>query len=188
VHLAAFPGFFLSRLGAGFLRQLYRTFVCDPDGVCVVAERQMESGGEEIVGFIAGTTAPASLFRRALVNRGVLFALAATGALVRHPVLVGKRLIAAIWYRGDSPPHQPSAALLSSLAVVPSVRQLGIGRTLVAAFCAATRQAKLRYVYLTTDQEDNEAVNRFYHSLGFEVSATTTRGDGRTMNTFLKSV
>jgi ribosomal protein S18 acetylase RimI-like enzyme len=79
-------------------------------------------------------------------------------------------------------------ALLSSLGVVPQVRHLGIGRELVKAFCAAARKSDLQYVYLTTDQRDNEVVNRFYRSLGFNISATTTRRDGRTMNTYMKPV
>jgi ribosomal protein S18 acetylase RimI-like enzyme len=117
-----------------------------------------------------------------------MFAWSAMGALARHPALVGRRLAAAIWYRGDSPPHTPSAALLSSLGVVAEARHLGIGRELVNAFCAAARKSSLQCVYLTTDQRDNEAVNRFYCSLGFNISATTTRRDGRTMNTYLKPV
>src|SRR5690348_15868578 len=40
VHRAAFRGFFLSTLGSGFLRQMYRTFVTEADGICILAERR----------------------------------------------------------------------------------------------------------------------------------------------------
>jgi len=189
VHLAAFPDFFLSRLGAGFLRQLYRTFVQDPDGICLVAHCAAAGETSRIVGFIAGSSAPAMLFRRALLHRGVAFAWAATFALLRHPLVVGRRLAAAVRYRGDPPAGQiGSGALLSSLGVAPEARQLGVGRQLVDAFCAVARDSKLKSVYLTTDNRDNEGANRFYRSLGFELSATTTRSDGRIMNTYVKSI
>jgi ribosomal protein S18 acetylase RimI-like enzyme len=187
-HLIAFPGFFLSRLGFGFLRQLYRVFVSDPDGVCLVAERCTDGGKLRIVGFVAGATAPDALFRRALISRGFVFALCASAAILRNPITVGRRLFSALWYRGEKPPSIPSAALLSSVAVVPDVRNCGIGRALMYGFCDAARARGSHCVYLTTDHDGNEAVNTFYGSLGFTVFATTTRKDGRTMSTYLRSL
>jgi ribosomal protein S18 acetylase RimI-like enzyme len=187
-HLIAFPGFFLSRLGFGFLRELYRVFVSDPDGICLVAGRCTDGGKLRIVGFVAGATAPEPLFRRALISRGFVFALCASAAMLRNPIMVGRRLFSALWYRGEKPPSIPSATLLSSVAVVPDAQHGGIGRALMSEFCDAARARGSRWVYLTTDHHGNEAVNSFYGSLGFTVFATTTRQDGRTMSTYVRSL
>lgn len=42
VHLAAFPGFFLTSLGRKFLSEMYRGFLKHPSGIFFVAE---EGGG-----------------------------------------------------------------------------------------------------------------------------------------------
>jgi len=187
VHLSAFPGFFLSRLGPGFLQQLYRTFVTDPDGICLVAESAAGTS-RRIVGFVAGSSAPAALFRRALLRRGLQFAWSAAGALLLDPVGVGRRLLAATRYRGERPAAIPTASLLSSLGVAPNARTAGVGRALISGFCGAARSRHSSHVYLTTDQQDNDAVNRFYHSLDFTVHATTSRPDGRVMITYVKAI
>jgi ribosomal protein S18 acetylase RimI-like enzyme len=188
VHLSAFPGFFLSRLGSQFVRQLYRAFVTDRDGICLVAECAAPADRGRIVGFVAGSSAPASFFRRALLGRGLLFFWYASGALLRDPIVVARRLFAAIWYRGEQPAVMPSATLLSSLAVAPDFRLGGVGRTLVDGFCSAARSRHSRCVYLTTDRNDNDAANGFYTSLDFTVLATTTRPDGRAMITYVKAL
>jgi ribosomal protein S18 acetylase RimI-like enzyme len=188
VHLSAFPDFFLSRLGFRFLRQLYRVFVTDPDGICLIAEYGSATERGSIVGFVAGSSAPAALFRRALRSRGLLFAWSAAGALLRDPVTVARRLLAAISYRGEQPAMLPSAALLSSLAVAPGARLGGVGRALVNGFCGAARSRHSPCVYLTTDRNDNDAVNSFYRTLDFTVLTTTTRRDGRVMITYVKTL
>jgi hypothetical protein len=58
LHLAAFPGFFLTSLGPGFLRLLYAGFAHEPDGICIAAEQQCV-----IVGFAEGTEKPVTVRR-----------------------------------------------------------------------------------------------------------------------------
>lgn len=45
VHLAAFPGFFLTSLGRRFLIEMYRGFLSHPSGIFFVAEEQGRSWG-----------------------------------------------------------------------------------------------------------------------------------------------
>ena len=37
IHLAAFEGFFLESMGKRFLKELYRGFLVEPSGLCLVA-------------------------------------------------------------------------------------------------------------------------------------------------------
>jgi ribosomal protein S18 acetylase RimI-like enzyme len=187
LHEIAFAGFFLTMLGRPFLRELYRGFVVETDGVCWIAESELTPEKPEIVGFVAGALSPRQFFRRLLMRRGFHFALAALPGIARHPLGVLPRVLSALWYRGDEPNAAPNGALLSSLGVNPSTGRRGIGRMLVCAFCddAAARGAPA--VYLTTDRDDNDAVNAFYEQLGFHILGRAIRR-GRTMNTYLREV
>ena len=180
VHEAAFAGFFLTQLGRGFLRQLYRSFIVEPDGICRVAEAQLTPGGKEVIGFVAGSSKPEQFFRNLLFRRGLLFALTAVPGLLRHPLKVLPRLLSALSYRGERPPTVQGGALLSSLGVHPNAARSGFGRALVDAFCEDA--ARLG------DEQGNEAAKRFYERAGFRVLDMQARGDGRVMNTYVRSV
>jgi ribosomal protein S18 acetylase RimI-like enzyme len=188
VHEAAFAGFFLTQLGRGFLRQLYRSFIVEPDGICRVAEAQLTPGGREVIGFVAGSSKPELFFRNLLLRRGLLFALAAVPGLLRHPLKVLPRLLSALSYRGERPPTVQGGALLSSLGVHPNAARCGFGRVLVDAFCEDAARRGARAVYLTTDQQGNEAAKRFYERAGFRVLDMQARSSGRLMNTYVRSV
>src|SRR5439155_23089815 len=82
IHLAAFPGFFLSCLGRRFLRELYRALLADSDGIAYVA---VESG--RVLGFAAGTVRD-GFYPRAARAPWFRFGAAAAAAVLRHPLLV----------------------------------------------------------------------------------------------------
>jgi len=115
LHIAAFPGFFLTSLGPRFLRLLYAGFANEPKGICIAAE---EKG--VIIGFAAGTTAPDVFFGRLLRRQGWRFAIAAIPGLLRNPGFVARKCFGALFYRGEQPTGLANAALLSSLAVSPA--------------------------------------------------------------------
>jgi len=187
LHETAFAGFFLTVLGAAFLRELYRGFISESHGICWIAELELTAGKSEIVGFVAGALCPGQFFRGLLFKRGICFALAAVPGLARHPLRVLPRVLSAVWYRGDKPSAAPDGALLSSLGVNPSVGRQGIGKTLVSAFCANAASLGAPTVYLTTDRDGNDAVNAFYERQGFHVIGVAEQR-GRTMNTYLRAV
>src|SRR5258706_41974 len=160
IHLAAFPGFFLSFLGGRFLRELYRAVIADGEGIAFVA---LSSG--TVIGFAAGT-ASQGFYRRAAKRRWWRFGLASAGALLRRPS-IARRLLRALY----APPKTSSdGALLMSLAIDPRAQRSGAGKALISAFvdAAATRGAKA--ILLTTDRAGNDAVNAFYRDQGFLVA------------------
>ena len=79
LHLAAFPGFFLSFLGPRFLRLFYAEAVA-VGGICLVVEAR---GG--VAGFVAGSDRPGGFYGALLRRRALAFALAAAPALLRRP-------------------------------------------------------------------------------------------------------
>jgi ribosomal protein S18 acetylase RimI-like enzyme len=187
VHEAAFDGFFLTELGPSFLRQLYRGFIAENGGICCVVETVLPDGSTNLSGFVAGALWPKEFFRHLLYRRGLYFALAAIPALCRRPGRFLPRLFFALKYRGEAPPVAQQGALLSSLGVRPGVTRAGFGSILVDAFCSSAASKGANQVYLTTDSDDNVAVNRFYLKAGFKCVRTQVLR-GRRMNTYLREV
>jgi ribosomal protein S18 acetylase RimI-like enzyme len=181
LHEVAFPGFFLTSLGARFLRLLYSSFVNVDSGICIVAEN--ESG---VIGLVAGTSNPESFFKTLLRRMGVSFAIAAIPGLLRAPVPVVRKCMGAIFYRGEKPKEMTDAGLLSSLAVSPQVSGNNIGRQLVNTFCDELLARGVEAVYLTTDASGNDGVNRFYEKCGFHLVDRFERPNNRCMNRWAK--
>jgi len=102
--------------------------------------------------------------------------------LLRISVFVARKCLGALFYRGEQPAGLANAALLSSLAVDPACSGKGAGQALVKAFAdeAATRGCAC--VYLTTDQAENDRVNRFYEKCGFRLRDSFPRPGQRMMN------
>jgi GNAT superfamily N-acetyltransferase len=181
--MRAFRGFFLTTLGRRFLLELHHGFLRLPDGRLFVAE-----GDGSIAGFAAGTLAPDRFFRTLLVSRWFAFGWAAAGALIRHPLAVLPRLLAAVRYRGEPPARLTPAGLLSAIAVDPPLSGMGIGGMLISAYCEEAAQHGLRFVYLTTDRDDNESSNLFYQRHGFEAESQIRQRDGRIMMRYVRAL
>lgn len=183
VHLAAFPGFFLTSLGRKFLSEMYRGFLNHPSGIFLVAE-----GEGKVIGFAAGTSEPSSFFTELRRKRFISFLLCAFPALLRNPSTVLQKLIKAVFYRGDKPAGLEGGALLSSIGVRPDVLGKSIGQKLLNGF---EREVLLRgreFVYLTTDKVGNDRVNAFYKKNGYFVESSFSQHAGRTMLRYVKNI
>ena len=183
VHIQAYPGFFLTLMGTRFLRLLYSGFLNHPTGISLVACPQAKPS--EVIGFVVGTTQPQGFFSQLLRQHWLAFAMASLWPLLKKPGLVFVKLWSALFYRGESLPDQPNAALLSSLGVKPTAQGQQIGQQLVSAFLAHVQTAGATAVYLTTDQSDNTKANHFYTKLGFKLAGTCKRPHGRILNRYL---
>ena len=180
IHMRAFPTFFLTFLGRGFLREFYGSFCGPSEGIGFVA---VDSDSERVIGVVVGPVRPGGYFKRLLKRRWWAFCLHSTTAVLKRPSII-PRLLRAFTYRGDVSQEGPSRALLSSIAVEPEVQRSGAGKRLVEAFVLQARSRGVSGVCLTTDQADNEAVNGFYQRLGWTVESTFETPDGRKMNRY----
>lgn len=183
VHIRAFPGFFLTLMGPRFLHLLYTGFLNHPTGISLVA--CVQGKPSQVLGFVVGSTQPSGFFLQLLKRQWFAFGLASIWPLLRRPTLVFVKLWSALFYRGESLPDQPNAALLSSLGVDVAVQGKGVGQQLVKAFLAHAHTAGAPAVYLTTDQTGNAKANQFYTNLGFELAGTCKRPHGRILNRYL---
>ncbi|SFA80127.1 Ribosomal protein S18 acetylase RimI [Collimonas sp. OK607] len=181
VHKDAFKGFFLTSLGDGFLRELYRGFLDGEQGLLVVASR-----GQEILGFAAGTTEPDTFFKRLRRKRGAIFFIRAIPAILRRPLPVLHKIYGALFYKGDQPQTLHQAALLSSIGVAPHFGGKSLGGQLLAGFEQEVLSKGLKFVYLTTDQENNDHVNSFYTKYGYKQESQFMQQGSRPMLRYIK--
>lgn len=177
VHLSSFQGFFLTFLGPRFLASLYAYIVSSPDGVGYVA---MDGG--HIIGFVCGTTQPSGFYRRFFFKRWPEVISSVLLTAIRKPTIMPR----LVW-RVLSPPQaspEPGTATLMSIAVHPEYLNKGIGRALVQAFLSEIRQRGMQRVNLTTDKDNNDAVNAFYQRLGFRIVRSFVTPEARRMNEY----
>lgn len=183
VHLAAFEGFFLTMLGKPFLRKMYQAFSSEQYGVMQVAI----DDEQRIVGFAAGTLAPDLYFPALRKKMWFAFLIAAIPGIIKHPIKVLRKLYYAMFYKGDKPATLQQTALLSSIAVLPTMAGKSVGKALLADFEQQIVLAGVNCLYLTTDKHGNDAVVGFYTKAGYQIESEFTQPDGRQMLRLTKS-
>ena len=181
VHLASFPGFFLTFLGRRFLALLYEQMQHDDEGVVLVA-----ASADRIEGFVAGVRHQGGFYRRLVKRKKWAFARAAFGAVLCRPAIV-PRLVRALQRPAEARQSAADACLMS-IAVRPEAAGQRIGQQLVRAFCGEMWQRGAPAVCLTTDRDNNERTNHFYQQLGFQLSSTFVTPEGRAMNEYVISL
>lgn len=181
IHLRTFEGFFLSFLGPKFLKELYRAIVEDSGGVAFIAENN-----EGMLGFVAGSINIRELYRNMIRKHLFRFAWASMGAFLRKPTIFF-RLVRALRMPSQKEAI-PNCSTLMSIAVLPEAQGNGIGKRLVYTFIDEIRNKKGECVVLTTDRDNNEAVNQFYIKLGFSILRTYATPEGRWINEYIISL
>ncbi|MBC8481739.1 MAG: GNAT family N-acetyltransferase [Planctomycetes bacterium] len=178
IHMQSFPSFFLTFLGPRFLKEFYGSFIYDQQGIGFVA---IENG--KVFGVVVGPLDTAGYFKRLLLKKWYAFCFASIGAVLRKPTVI-KRLLRAVFYRGEAP-QDKKRSLLSSIAVSPEAQRKSIGKTLVLKWLEEIKSRGARGAFLTTDAKDNETVNGFYQSLGWKIESSYVTPEGRLMNRYV---
>ena len=179
VHIKAFPDFFLTFLGAKFLKEFYASFLTDSTGIAYVAVED-----NRVYGGIVGPLIPDGFFKRLLMRRWYAFVFASISAVLRKPSVVS-RLLRAVFYRGEAPNDGDTRSLLSSIAVSPDCQGKGVGAKLVKAWLKEAKERGSKGCFLTTDKCDNEAVNGFYQKTGWKLESSYKTPQGREMNRYV---
>ena len=152
---------FLSSLGVGFLRVLYRALIESERGTVMVADAD-----GTVVGFIAGTD-DTGVFYREFIRHHLL--RAAWSVL---PALTKSRTWTGVWETlryggggGDVP------AELLSMAVAPAARRAGLGSRMVQALLDGERAKGVCQVKVVVGAGNREAIS-FYERCGFRRAKT----------------
>ena len=178
VHVVSFMGFFLSSLGARFLRELYKSILMDEAHIAFVCAKE-----GKVLGFVAGTACSVGFYGRALKRNWREFVIASILPILKNPMMairLWRRLIVKRGTRFDG-----GDALLMSVAVNPNRQGNGLGRQLVSKFLEEASSRGCATVTLTTDALENNSVNRFYRSMKFQLSREYITTEGRRMNEYV---
>jgi len=178
VHLSSFPGFFLSFLGPRFLSVYYSGICAASEGIGFV---YLNSSGTP-AGFVAGTSNPGGFYSRLLKRDWFKFAMASLLPLFKNPA-IATRLLRALSHPATNPVGADVAGLFS-IGVLPELQGTGAGKQLVTFFLHEASLRGCRRVFLTTDRDNNDAVNRFYEKMGFDLERQYVTPEGRKMNEY----
>jgi len=179
IHMISFPSFFLTFLGKNFLTILYKATIVLDIGITKVV---VDSEGN-IAGFVSGTTQQSGFYSCLLKKYFFAFAIASLRGVLCKPKIVF-RLIRSFKKSADAKTSVAEASLMS-IAVNPKFQGYGLGKQLVNAFSDAIKQQNIYEYCLTTDLFNNDSVNNFYKSCGFELARQFTTHEGRKMNEYL---
>jgi len=179
IHHEAFSHYFLTRLGANFLRLYYELVLSYSAGIVLVSE---DHG--VLSGFVCGFANPAGFYRLMWRNRRK-FALPALAALARHPSLAANMLYGVRRIQNSALEAPPDTCELSSIAVTPQASGNGVGGRLLRAFLEQSWLKNVCCVYLTTDADGNDSANALYRAAGFQHCRRFLQRRGRWMNEYV---
>lgn len=177
IHLDTFTGFFLTFMGKGFLRQMYRSYCEYEDSGVLVA---MDNGTP--IGFLAYSGDLSGLYKYMIKKRLFLFGWYSLGAFFRKPS-VFLRLVRALLKPGESKRDEKYVEL-ASIGVKPTNKSKGIGTKLIDELKHKVDFSKYAYITLETDADNNERANIFYQKNGFVLEREFSTPEGRRMNEY----
>jgi len=174
IHLNTFTGFFLTFMGRGFLRLMYRSYAEYRDSGIFAAFEE-----EKPLGFLAYSGDLSGLYKYMLRKRLLPFAWYSLGAFFRKPA-VFMRLVRAFLKPGETK-RQEKYIELASIGVDPDVKSKGIGSQLVDVLKANVDFNEYAYITLETDAVNNDGANHFYEKNGFVIEREFETHEGRKM-------
>ena len=150
IHLDAFKGFFLTSLGAQFLKFYYSCFIKSNETVTVVAE---ENG--VIYGFSASTKVCKGFNSRLIKSNLFAFTILSLKMLFTTPKSL-LRLVKNLTKKGESVEDDEDYAELYSIGVSKAAQGKGVGKLLLAESERVMKAEGVQRVSLTTDFYNNE--------------------------------
>jgi len=178
LHQAAFPGYFLSRMGRPFLRAYFRLILDWPGGILLGLHRD-----GRLVGYTSGFEDPSGFYAH-MRRRRIRMGLLTLGGLLRDPRLLARTLwnIRSMRERAHlGRDIGPGDFELSSLAVHPAESGKGVGSLLTEALFEQARQSGGSRVIALTDETENDGARAFYRKVGMVEARSLDAGGGRRM-------
>jgi GNAT superfamily N-acetyltransferase len=181
MHILAFRDFFLTRLGRGFLRELYDALAEDENTVGYIA---LDSHNR-VRGACIGLLNAKGFYRRLVKKKWWAFAFQAGYAVIKHPKII-PRLFRALRHESFPPPcNIEKLGALQTTSVEPGAQGLGVAIVLMRSVCDEYVRRGVDVVYLNTDADNNDRVRGFYKAMGWDFLDYYTTNEGRRMCWYL---
>ncbi|HOJ10330.1 MAG TPA: GNAT family N-acetyltransferase [Clostridiales bacterium] len=178
IHMRTFTGFFLTFLGKGFLRHLYKGFIIHDKSNIIGA---FDEGGN-LMGFLAYSEDISQFYKQLLKKSLIPFAWYSFIAFLKKPKIMF-RLLRAFTY-SESSKNEDLYIELSSIGVLPVAKNKGIGTMLISELKKIVNTNNFKYIKLETDKINNDSVNAFYLKNGFKLYKSYVTREGRNMNEY----
>jgi ribosomal protein S18 acetylase RimI-like enzyme len=178
IHIKAFPEFFLTKLGSRFTYKYYNLILNYEKKIFLVIEKDGYP-----IGFAAGFLHPSSFYAYVRKHKNILI-FALIPVIFRNPFLIPRIISNFCSTKKKEKKNKAIKCELASIAVNPDYAGQGLGKKLVKAFIEISQKRKVDAVCLTTDVNNNGAVNNFYQSLGFSLYRTFIAPGNRLMNEY----
>lgn len=156
LHQALIDTGFLSSLGTGFLRVLYRALITSERGIVIVAET-----AGTVVGFVAGTDRTRAFYKEFARSNLISAAWRLLPSLLRPGTW--KRAWETLRYGGEG---GTVASELLSMAVAPAAQGRGLGSRLVEELQRRAGETGVREMKVVVGK-DNTAAIALYERCGF---------------------
>lgn len=180
IHCDAFEGFFLTSLGADFLKFYYICFINSSETVTMCA---VENG--KIMGFSASTKVCKGFNSRLIKSNLVDFGMLSIKLVLTSPRSL-IRLLKNLTKKGEVVEDNEDYAELYSIGVSQDAQGKGVGKLLLATSEKVMKEEGVKRVSLTTDYYNNDAAVGFYISMGYEVLYEFVAYPDRKMYRFIK--
>ena len=177
IHMNTFEGFFLTFLGKGFLRQVYKGFIGHENSGLIVAKNN-----NSIVGVLAYSENLSEFYKFLIRKKILYFAWYSLGAVIRKPSTFF-RLIRA-FLKPSETKRIDKYVELSSIGVSPEAKGKNIGSCMIDKLKELFNSDEFQYINLETDAINNDSVNAFYIKNGFVLTRTYETPEGRLMNEY----
>lgn len=177
IHLKTFPGFFLSFMGHGFLKQMYCSYCEHVSSGVLVAEEN-----DKVVGFLAYSSDYSGLYKYMIRRHLCLFAWYSMGAFIRRPSAFMHIIKAFLKPREVK--RKEEYVELSSIGVDPDFKSKGVGTQLIDKLKEIVDFSRYKYITLETDAVDNEVAIKFYKKNNFVVERMYETSEKRKMYEF----
>ena len=176
VHVAAFPGFFLTMLGHSFLKVMYRAFLMSRGSVFVVDELD-----GRVLGFAVGVRMSVGKDRKLAMKFFPQFMVAILPGIARSPIKVVRRVFTQLLSEGGQPEMPAGCVVLRSIGILPETKGTGVANRLLAAFEHVACEQGANAVALTTDADNNERAIGFYLKHGYRIQQNFKQDGSRKM-------
>lgn len=177
IHMQSFSGFFLTFLGKGFLKQLYKGFLEEKNSNLIVAS---DLDGK-ILGFLAYSSNLSGFYKYLIKKYLISFGWYAMLGFFRNPKIFF-RLIRAFTYSQEAK-REEKYIELSSIGVLPIKENSGIGSKLIN-YLKELDFKEYQYIKLETDAKNNEKANNFYINNHFKLYKNYLTPEKREMNEY----
>lgn len=177
IHMRTFSGFFLTFLGRGFIKQLYKGFIAHNDSNIIGA-----FDDDRLLGFVAYSENLSGFYKYLIKKSLIPFAFYSFLAFLRKPKIMF-RLLRALTYPKSSK-REEAYIEISSIGVLPEAKNQGVGTSIIDALKIKIDDNQFRYIKLETDKLNNDVVNAFYVKNGFELEGSFVTSEGREMNEY----